>query len=196
MLSTEVERRPSMVLPAVPETGKPPRLGSHTDLITGSYEVAAGAASPGGSTAPQSRTTSELLMSPGRQDSGAGSEMAAGPGGSEVYLLVLELINEEQLELAADVDASAIANEILDLDAPDRSGDLDPGKEVLFYAQGGEPGTSFCLFLDNCTDEELTTVRVVAPNVPGVLASVTTAFEQEGPSNRQLFEPSPRTTDA
>jgi len=109
--------------------------------------------------------------------------MGTSGSGSSAYLRVLELILEEQLELAAGDDSSAsadlFAHEIVDLDAPNRCAEIDPGKEVLFYAQGGAPGSGFCLFLDNCTDQELTTVRVVAPSVPGVLASVTTAFEQE-----------------
>lgn len=195
MMSTaEVEGRLPIALAAVPETGTPPQLGAPAEL-THSFEEPSQQTSPVAASVPTTRASSGALTSPGRQDSANGSDMGTSGSGSSAYLRVLELILEEQLELAAGDDSSAsadlFAHEIVDLDAPNRCAEIDPGKEVLFYAQGGAPGSGFCLFLDNCTDQELTTVRVVAPSVPGVLASVTTAFEQEGSSapTRKLRRP-------
>ena len=102
---------------------------------------------------------------------------------SSAYLLILELIMESQMSQSSTLDSSAdlFSPEIVDLDDEAAAERAEGLKEpVLFYAQGGEPGSGHCFFLDNCTDEELTAVRLVVPDVPGILTSATTAIETEG----------------
>lgn len=185
----EVASRPP-ALAAVPEAGAPvglgPPLGLTHSFIT-DREGSGAVAPPSPVTGlMDSRASSDALGSSGRTDTdpdagtGAAGAAEGGSGQSAAFLLVLELIIDCNIPGdEAESSVELFSPEIVDLDLPDRFSQLDPEKEVLFYAQGGAPGSGFCFFLDNCTDEEMTTVRVIAPDVPGILASVTTAFEQE-----------------
>eukprot|EP00192_Tetraselmis_astigmatica_P009836 CAMPEP_0117696656 /NCGR_PEP_ID=MMETSP0804-20121206/28794_1 /TAXON_ID=1074897 /ORGANISM="Tetraselmis astigmatica, Strain CCMP880" /LENGTH=827 /DNA_ID=CAMNT_0005510819 /DNA_START=522 /DNA_END=3005 /DNA_ORIENTATION=+ len=118
----------------------------------------------------------------GEETSAAAKGSVAGDE-SSAYLLILELIIESQISQTSTLDATdeLFSPEIVDLDDESAVAPAEGLKEpVLFYAQGGEPGSGHCFFLDNCTNEELTAVRLVVPDVPGILTAATTAIEMEG----------------
>lgn len=119
------------------------------------------------------------------------SESGSAGDESSAYLLILEAILESQIATHEDDEEGAgdsssqgmFSPEIVDLDdAKHEERGCEFSEPVIFYGQGGAPGRGHCFFLDNCTDEELTTVRVVVPDVPGILSAATTAFESEGVS--------------
>lgn len=98
---------------------------------------------------------------------------------SSAYLLILEHILQSQMAPEGD-NSDLFSPDIVDLDDSSVADAQEFPEPVLFYAQGGEPGPGHCFFLDNCTEDELTAVRLVVPDIPGILTAATTAIESEG----------------